>query len=100
MTLSEALKSRHRSLKMAEFVMSPRYLGRKRHSPGVQWHWVRHSAAPMPVQILLTVSQMAHLPLVTLTALPTLHRCPGRLPGLNLPSGWNHYSWLPPMPHR
>jgi hypothetical protein len=33
-----------------------------------------HSEAPMPVQILRTVSQMAHLPLVTLTALQTLHR--------------------------
>lgn len=74
MTRSEALKSRHRSLKMAEFVMSPRYLGRKRRSPGVPWHWVMHSVAPMPVQILRTVSQMAHLPLVTLTALQTLHR--------------------------
>lgn len=66
--------SRHRSLKMAEFVMSPRYLGRKRRSPGVPWHWVMHSVAPMPVQILRTVSQMAHLPQVTLTALQTLHR--------------------------
>ena len=74
MTRSEALRSRHRSLKMAEFVMSPRYLGRKRRLPGVPWHWVMHSEAPMSVQILRTVSQMAHLPLVTLTALQTLHR--------------------------
>jgi len=74
MTLSEALKSRHRTLKMAEFVMSPRYLGRKKRSPGVSWHWVIHSEAPRSVQILRTVSQMAHLPLVTLTALQTLHR--------------------------
>lgn len=74
MTRSEALRSRHRSLKMGEFVMSPRYLGRKRRSPGVPWHWVMYSEAPMPVQILRTVSQLVHLPLVTLTALQTLHR--------------------------